>query len=274
MTPVETEALMRLLIRLLLSSLLIAAGPVLAQVGAEGEAPHVAQAFAACQSCHEAPQVFDGRRTLPLNGYAALAAIPDDELQAMATTGRGRVKGRRVAAFSVAQQETLWGRFGSRAVVPTLTDQTGLSLATDLGHETPPDDLAAIIRQIAALPLPRSRIDPEGLRIFEEIGCADCHRVRYQLPDGSQIMPFTDLLLHDMGEIIGGRPEGTVPARHWRTTPLWGLSERDIFLHDGSAETVLDAVDAHEGAANVSRILMYYLPPVDAQTLMNFLEAL
>ena len=37
-------------------------------------------------------------------------------------------------------------------------------------------------------------------------------------------MPYTDLLLHDMGEgLADGRPDFLADGREWRTPPLWGI---------------------------------------------------
>ena len=40
---------------------------------------------------------------------------------------------------------------------------------------------------------------------------------------GQLIRPYTDLLLHDMGEgLADGFREGLATGREWRTLPLWG----------------------------------------------------
>jgi hypothetical protein len=38
-------------------------------------------------------------------------------------------------------------------------------------------------------------------------------------------------------------------AQEWRTPPLWGLSDSAPYLHDGRAETVLEAIAQHGGEA-------------------------
>ena len=57
--------------------------------------------------------------------------------------------------------------------------------------------------------------------------------------------PFTDLLLHDMGEgLADNRPDFEATGREWRTPPLWGLglvpavNGHDNLLHDGRARGI------------------------------------
>ena len=59
------------------------------------------------------------------------------------------------------------------------------------------------------------------------------------------IWPYTDLLLHDMGEgLADGRPEGRATGTEWRTAPLWGIgltgtvTGQTSFLHDGRARSL------------------------------------
>ncbi|MEM7748046.1 MAG: di-heme oxidoredictase family protein, partial [Pseudomonadota bacterium] len=93
-----------------------------------------------------------------------------------------------------------------------------------------------------------------GKQLFKDIGCARCHRPSYTTgassPDANlrnqKIWPYTDLLLHDMGEgLADNRPEGRANGREWRTPPLWGIgltkivSGHTYFLHDGRARSIL-----------------------------------
>ncbi len=70
------------------------------------------------------------------------------------------------------------------------------------------------------------------------------------------IWPYTDLLLHDMGEgLADNRPEGDATGREWRTPPLWGIgltetvSGHTNLLHDGRARNLLEAILWHGGEA-------------------------
>ena len=58
-------------------------------------------------------------------------------------------------------------------------------------------------------------------------------------------IPYTDLLLHDMGPgLADGRPDGLASGSEWRTAPLWGIglvetvNDHTRFLHDGRARNL------------------------------------
>jgi hypothetical protein len=62
------------------------------------------------------------------------------------------------------------------------------------------------------------------------------------------IRPFGDFLLHDIGTgdgIVQNGPQST--RLKLRTAPLWGVRTRTRLLHDGSALTILAAIEAHHG---------------------------
>lgn len=128
-----------------------------------------------------------------------------------------------------------------------------------------------------------------GQKIFETIGCASCHTPRYQLPErndmmeqsGQVIWPYSDLLLHDMGDgLADHRPEAQASGREWRTPPLWGIGRakqidpRAQFLHDGRARSILEAVLWHGGEAEAARNAVTMLPPSERRELLAFLKSL
>ncbi len=71
------------------------------------------------------------------------------------------------------------------------------------------------------------------------------------------IRPYSDLLLHDMGDgLADNRSEFQASGRDWRTPPLWGIGltqavsgHTQFFLHDGRARNLLEAVLWHGGEA-------------------------
>jgi len=98
---------------------------------------------------------------------------------------------------------------------------------------------------------------------------------------GLRIWPYSDLLLHDMGEgLADDRAEGAATGREWRTPPLWGLGFTRIvsghtqLLHDGRARTPLEAILWHGGEAQAARDRVVALPPVDRAALLAFLDSL
>ena len=68
--------------------------------------------------------------------------------------------------------------------------------------------------------------------MFYELGCASCHTPKFvtrrDAPNKAQafqlIWPYSDFLLHDMGEgLADGQQVGDATGREWRTPPLWGI---------------------------------------------------
>lgn len=103
------------------------------------------------------------------------------------------------------------------------------------------------------------------------------------MPEQSRqlIWPYTDLLLHDMGDgLADGRPEGRADGREWKTPPLWGIGLTKVvnghtfFLHDGRARNLLEAVLWHGGEAKAQRDEVISMPPEDRRRLIRFLESL
>ncbi len=96
-----------------------------------------------------------------------------------------------------------------------------------------------------------------------------------------RIQPFTDLLLHDMGEELADhRPDHDASGSEWRTAPLWGVglvpvvNRHDRLLHDGRARGVEEAILWHGGEASASRDAFRALSSVERARLLRFLEAL
>ncbi|MFC0202122.1 di-heme oxidoreductase family protein [Paracoccus rhizosphaerae] len=153
-------------------------------------------------------------------------------------------------------------------------------------------DLVAFYARNLAVPERSGVDDPQVLRgkaVFHELGCADCHtpkHVTHRLQDQPEqsfqlIWPYTDLLLHDMGEdLADNRPEGRATGREWRTPPLWGIghtkavSGHTEFLHDGRARNLLEALLWHGGEAAPARDGVIALSATDRDALLAFLESL
>jgi CxxC motif-containing protein (DUF1111 family) len=153
-------------------------------------------------------------------------------------------------------------------------------------------DLVAFYSRTLAVPARRDVADPAVLRgreTFFAAGCAGCHRPTYVThrlagddPASFQLIwPYSDLLLHDMGEgLADGRPEGRASGREWRTAPLWGVgltgtvSGHSFFLHDGRARSLLEAVLWHGGEAQAARDAVVGMDPGDRAALIRFLESL
>nr|WP_026198399.1 di-heme oxidoredictase family protein [Wenxinia marina] len=153
-------------------------------------------------------------------------------------------------------------------------------------------DLVTFYSRNLGVPARRGEDDPQVLRgkeVFYDAGCASCHVPKFvtaRLEDRPEqsfqlIWPYTDLLLHDMGEgLADHRPEGRATGTEWRTPPLWGIglteqvSGVENYLHDGRARTLLEAVLWHGGEAQAARDRIVEIPPQDRAALIAFLESL
>ena len=122
----------------------------------------------------------------------------------------------------------------------------------------------------------------DGLALFEQISCAKCHISSFDTSKGFKISPFSDFLLHDMGEdLADGRVEFKANKNEWRTAPLWGLAlhekinnEKPRLLHDGRARTFQEAILWHGGEAQKSKENYMNLPKEQREKLIKFLEEL
>jgi CxxC motif-containing protein (DUF1111 family) len=86
--------------------------------------------------------------------------------------------------------------------------------------------------------------------------------------------PYSDFLLHDMGALGDGIAQGQAGPREMRTAPLWGLTARRAFLHDGRARSVQDAILAHRGQGTPSRSSYTSLDNFSRTALLAFLRSL
>ncbi|MGH1334589.1 MAG: di-heme oxidoredictase family protein [Aureispira sp.] len=108
----------------------------------------------------------------------------------------------------------------------------------------------------------------KGKELFLEIGCQKCHTPSYRTGEhgkfpalsNQKIYPYTDLLLHDMGEgLADHRPEYLATGQEWRTPPLWGIGLIEVvnghtmLLHDGRARNIEEAILWHEGEGASSK---------------------
>jgi CxxC motif-containing protein (DUF1111 family) len=133
----------------------------------------------------------------------------------------------------------------------------------------------------------------QGQKLFAQAQCAACHRPSYvtgespfprlgsKAVQGQTIYPYTDLLLHDMGEgLADGRPDFLANGRQWRTPPLWGLglvpdvNGHNRLLHDGRARGALEAVLWHDGEAKASKDKVLQMNAQERAALVKFLESL
>lgn len=256
-----------------------------------------------------------------LIGLGLLEAIPEHEVIAGADAnddnGDG-ISGRinRVTNHHTGQMEL--GRFGWKAGMPDVANQVAMALWQDMGITNPLHPEQNCNRADAECALSPSGGSPEisgqlfealvfysrslappiarkannfasGFRIFQKIGCDDCHRPHWNTANEFEIeafarqsiWPFTDLLLHDMGPGLADEvSEAEAAGPEWRTPPLWGLglikkiNPNTGYLHDGRAATIEQAVLWHGGEASRALEQFVQLQSRDKAWLLEFLEAL
>ena len=220
---------------------------------------------------------------------------------------------------SLARKKSL-GRFGWKANQPTLRQQNAGAAVGDIGIATSmadgqnctaaqPDCVKAInggapemseefldkltlYTMTIAVPAQRNAHDPvirQGEELFRAMGCASCHMPTLQTKSvehfselaNQTFHPFTDLLLHDMGEgLADNRPDFEATGREWRTPPLWGLglipvvNKHDLLLHDGRARGAAEAILWHGGEAEKSREAFRNAAKPERDALIAFLNSL
>jgi CxxC motif-containing protein (DUF1111 family) len=129
----------------------------------------------------------------------------------------------------------------------------------------------------------------QGRELFYQTGCNGCHQPRFVTGESEkfthlskqEIWPYTDLLLHDMGESLAdNRPEFLANGQEWRTAPLWNLGDQvdvngsNVLLHDGRARNVEEAILWHGGEAKNAKDKFVNLPITQREALMQFVYSL
>ena len=143
-----------------------------------------------------------------------------------------------------------------------------------------------------AVPARRNITDNDvqrGQALFAQINCSGCHRPTVQTGidetagylSNQRIHPYTDLLVHDMGDgLADDRQDFLATGHEWRTAPLWGIGLFSItngipyYLHDGRANTIEEAVLWHGGEAQKAREQYMNLSKTDRNKLLKFLNSL
>jgi CxxC motif-containing protein (DUF1111 family) len=185
--------------------------------------------------------------------------------------------------------------FGDCTDAQTRCRTAATGIQDRLGPFEAPDpvlDLVTFYSRNLAVPARRDIDDPavlKGKSVFYAAGCAACHTPKFvtsreagQAEHRFQLIwPYTDMLLHDMGEgLADGSPVGDASGSEWRTPPLWGIGLTDTvsgtgyYLHDGRARSLLEAIVWHGGEAKAARDRIVAATPDDRRALIRFLESL
>jgi len=261
-----------------------------------------------------APPVF-GVGLLEAIPEATILAVadPDDR------NGDG-ISGRPNYVLDPRVGERALGRFGWKSNVATVEAQVAGAFRGDIGigstlvtgeectrtqtacqaapsggsPELDDQKLARVVfyNRTLAVPARRNVADPlnrSGEELFTTTGCAACHSTEVQTAAnspisvlaGQVIRPYTDLLLHDMGEgLADNRPDAEATGTEWRTAPLWGIgltrtvNRHTRFLHDGRARSLEEAILWHGGEAAGAQQGYIRLSADDRRKVLAFLESL
>lgn len=230
------------------------------------------------------------------------------------------ISGRANWVWDQTKQTKALGRFGWKANQPSLSQQTMGAFLGDMGITTPlfpnnecspaeadcaaapnggsPEASETVVARVTfysttlAVPARRDWQDETvlaGKALFRSAGCAGCHTPRFETGElaeypelsGQTIWPYSDLLLHDMGEALAdGRPDFEADGREWRTPPLWGIGLFQVvnghtrLLHDGRARDATEAILWHGGEAEASAEAFRAMDKQNREALLRFLGSL
>jgi CxxC motif-containing protein (DUF1111 family) len=260
------------------------------------------------------------RLPMAVIGLGLLDALTDDwmlEHQDVNDANNDGISGKVNYVWNERTQTKTIGRFGWKATIPTIEQQVALAFNEDMGITSPlfpvestygqfqydklNDDseindsiLSTVTFYMKSLAVTARRnvndaTVQQGKSVFKQLNCSGCHlmtartgvNMGYAEVSNQLIFPFTDLLLHDMGnDLSDNRPEFDALGSEWRTPPLWGigLSQKingnTHYLHDGRARSLEEAILWHSGEAEFAKNNFKALSKTDRNALVKFLQSL
>ena len=239
------------------------------------------------------------------DGISGKPAIVRDPLTGQLTLGRFGWKAQQ-ATIRQQSADALAGDIGisspeapahwgdcTPAQAACLAMPTGVQARLgDTEAPVPVMDLITFYSQNLAVPMRRDADNKDvlaGKQAFYEFGCVACHTPKFvtrrDAPNKAQafqlIWPYSDFLLHDMGEgLADGQQVGVATGNEWRTPPLWGIgltqkvNGHTFFLHDGRARNLAEAILWHGGEGQKARDRFADTDTATRTALIRFLESL
>lgn len=253
-------------------------------------------------------------------GLGLLEAVTENTILGFATANTTNgISGKANYVHDVESNSKKLGRFGWKANQPSIRQQVAGAFSGDMGitssifpNENAPFgvdlslipnggspeisdanfDKVVLYSSSLAVPARRNVSDKnvlKGKKIFTEIQCASCHIPKMQTGNtyliaslrNQIIRPYTDLLLHDLGEdLADNAPDFLANGQEWRTQPLWGIglintvNGHTNLLHDGRARNVTEAIIWHGGEAQNSKTKFKQLSNQDRNDLLAFINSL
>jgi len=257
----------------------------------------------------------------PVFGLGLLEAISEYDIKAKQdindADGDG-ISGKANLVYNAITQKMELGRFGWKAGQPNLRQQSAGAYNEDMGVTNPVFSIESSYSQpqyvysenketeisdsvlttvtfymrTLAVPARRNVANVEvveGKKIFKQIDCAKCHlssaktatNLAFAEASNQLIHPYTDLLLHDMGDgLADNREEYDATGKEWRTQALWGIgltkkiNGHTNFMHDGRARNYTEAIFWHGGEAQKSKEKFKALNKHQRVALVAFLNSL
>ena len=235
-------------------------------------------------------------------------------------TNNDGISGRANYAYDIESNSQKLGKYGWKANVATLKQQVASAFHGDMGLtsslftenncpepqqdcfdapnggelEVSDTQLERVTFYQATLAVPNRRNFQEesvlkGKVLFNEVNCISCHATNQKtasseftpLLDDITIRPYSDFLLHDMGEALAdNRSDFLATGQEWRTQPLWGIGLIDavnnhtFLLHDGRARNIEEAILWHGGEAENSKMAFKNLSAENRQNVLDFINSL
>jgi CxxC motif-containing protein (DUF1111 family) len=230
------------------------------------------------------------------------------------------ISGRANYVWNELTNSNTIGKFGWKANQPSLRQQVADAFIGDMGLTSsifneancpdPQEDcinfpngespevtnlqLDKVVFYQSALAVPKRRNFKDlnvlkGKTLFKNIECIKCHSINYTTGQSKEnshleninINPFSDFLLHDMGDdLADNRPDFLANGKEWRTQPLWGIglistvNNHTNLLHDGRARNIEEAILWHGGEAENSKQQFMRLSSEERSNVLQYINTL
>jgi CxxC motif-containing protein (DUF1111 family) len=233
----------------------------------------------------------DGISGVPSFGYLPEFITPNSN--AVVKNGKYIHRfGKKAAAYNLLHQ-TVNAYNQDMGITSTFIPHdvySGFSIDPEVSDKTVRD--VVFYLQTLKAPIQRDSGNPinvQGKNLFSLINCSGCHTPQLQTGYSSvsalsnkTIYPYTDMLLHDMGnDLDDGYTEGFAKTSEWRTPPLWGLGlspnsqgGQYFLMHDGRAKSIEEAIMMHGGEAKQSKDKFNLLDESEKSAIIHFLKSL
>lgn len=262
--------------------------------------------------------ILSNRLAPALIGLGFLEQLTDEQIlshQDINDTNQDGISGKANIVYSPLHKDFRVGRYTKKASAPSVIEQSAAAAHNDMSLTNPlysdenctPNQeecqnapkadnqrsgsafdltmqrLEAIAFYLKNLKVPHAKIrQKEGEKLFVTLQCSTCHTPSFTLSNSYEVKPFSDMLLHDMGDDLSdGREEFLATKNEWRTAPLWGIgkyilasSKEPELLHDGRAKSVEEAILWHGGEANASKKAFMNLSKTQRDSIINYIKEL